>query len=550
MKPQVFVQNPLCDIFPDTLPCGGRTYALHMAKNEGEGFIIGVRSGSTPLTKLSAQVVCDAPKIEWAAWHIGYVPFSRNSIHIGVRSVRARAPGVLPEYFRKEKEIDLPAEQSTGIYISAYTVADTPAGEYTGYVLLTADGFEEKVNFTLKVYDVTMPEPDQSRFTYVCWTRLLSAVTVKNVYGLDMWTDEYWEYVKRCAVIMRRERQNSIDIELDAILLDNVTDDGNGNLVFDFTNFDKFAEIMLDKRYLGAKQLCGMHLLYRDGSFDPLPRGWAQRPMNAWIVEKQADGTFKKVWKPASHPDAEAFHRQLFAALAKHLREKGWNKLWAQHVADEIDNDIHYQQTKAVYELFHEYLPEARTIDAVRRETPYTFGKELDIHVPLLWQYDMSPAAYAEIQDERTEVWHYTCLQPQFEYLGRIGDYPLIATRLICWYNFKQHLTGFLHYAWNSYSSCTVRWDPYQDVCCCGPLPCDAFIVYPDKENYTVLESVRSEAQRDTLEDYELLCLAAEKEPDTVRRLVNTAVTTADNYIRNTEFLMELRIRLLEIAEQ
>ena len=244
----------------------------------------------------------------------------------------------------------------------------------------------------------------------------------------------------------------------------------------------------------------------------------------------------------------EAFHHQLFAALATHLREKGWNRIWVQHVADEIDNDIHYQQTLAIYRLFHHYLPEGRTIDAVRRESPYAFGRELDIHVPLLWHHDMAPAAYAALQGEGSEVWQYTCLQPQFEYLSRLGDYPLSSTRLLGWYNFRHGLTGFLHYAWNNYGPCVKRWDPYADACCFGSFPCDAFIVYPDREGLTVLESVRSEAQRDGFEDYELLCLAAEKAPDTVRRLAQLMVTAADDAVRNPEFLLALRVRLLQIA--
>ena len=74
MKPQIFVQNPLCDIFPDTLPSGGRTYALHMAQNEGEGFVIGIRSGDTPLTGLSAQIVCDPPRsLGKGSWEMGSI---------------------------------------------------------------------------------------------------------------------------------------------------------------------------------------------------------------------------------------------------------------------------------------------------------------------------------------------------------------------------------------------------------------------------------------------------------------------------------------------
>lgn len=548
-QPQVFTMNPLEDVFPDTPSNGRASYALHMARGEGEGFLVAVRAGDAPLAGLSAWVRCDAPGVEWAAWHVGLVPFSKNTIHIGSRSIRAAAPGVLPEYFQKQPRVDVPAGETRSLYIAARTAPDAPPGVYEGTVELEAEGFRAAVSFTLTIYAVTLPAPRESRLTYVCWTQLLVPENAREVYGIEPWSEDYWTYVKNCAVLLRRQRQNMINIELEHTLDYRLSADENGRLRFDFTRFDRFVDIMLDERYMGAKALCGMHLAARDWMLDPSPgTGWNQRPLIAWVFERQEDGSFRRVWKPASDPAVEAFHHQLFAALAAHLREKGWSRIWVQHVADEIDNDIHYQQTLAIYRLFHHYLPEGRTIDAVRRESPYAFGRELDIHVPLLWHHDMAPAAYAALQGEGSEVWQYTCLQPQFEYLSRLGDYPLSSTRLLGWYNFRHGLTGFLHYAWNNYGPCVKRWDPYADACCFGSFPCDAFIVYPDREGLTVLESVRSEAQRDGFEDYELLCLAAEKAPDTVRRLAQLMVTAADDAVRNPEFLLALRVRLLQIA--
>ena len=549
MKPLCFTASPLEDIFPDTPSTDRDHYDLHMARGEGEGFLVGVRASEEALQAVRAQVSCAAPGVTFAVHPIGLVPFSQNTIHIGSRSVRAKAPGVLPEYFRKEEIFDVPAGESRGLYVAARTAADAPAGRYDGTVSLEAAGFSARISFTLTVHDVTLPEPQDSLFTYVCWTQLLCPDNAREVYGIEPWSDAYWTYVKNCARVLRTQRQNMINIELEHTLSYRLKADAKGRLVFDFTMFDRFASLMLNPAYMGAKYLCGMHLMGRDWMLDMPPGStWSQRPLIAWIFEPQADGTVERVWKPASDPVVEDFHHQLFAALSAHLREKGWADIWVQHVADEIDNDIHYQQTLEVYRLIHHYLPVARTIDAVRRESPYTFGKELDIHVPLLWHHDLSSAAYAAMQGGRTEVWQYTCLQPQFEYLSRLGDYPLSATRLLGWYNFRHHLTGFLHYAWNNYGPCVNRYDPYTDACCFGSFPCDAFIVYPDRENLSVLESVRSEAQRDAFEDYELLCLAAEKAPDTVRRLVETVVAAADDYVRSPGFILSLRTRLLEIA--
>ena len=106
-------------------------------------------------------------------------------------------------------------------------------------------------------------------------------------------------------------------------------------------------------------------------------------------------------------------------------------------------------------------------------------------------------------------------------------------------------LTGYLHYAWNNYGPCVHRHDPYADVSCFGSFPCDAFIVYPDREGLSVFESLRSEAMRGALEDYELLCLAAQIAPQAVCAAAQVAVAAADEHTNDADFLFALREQLL-----
>ena len=164
-QPQVFTMNPLEDVFPDTPSNGRASYALHMARGEREGFLVAIRAGDAPLAGLSARVRCDAPGVEWAAWHVGLVPFSKNTIHIGSRSIRAAAPGVLPEYFHKQPRADVPAGETRSLYIAARTAPDAPPGVYEGTVELEAEGFRAAVSFTLTIYAVTLPASRESGLT-------------------------------------------------------------------------------------------------------------------------------------------------------------------------------------------------------------------------------------------------------------------------------------------------------------------------------------------------------------------------------------------------
>ncbi len=545
---KIFAVSSLVDIFPNT-PAGDQTsYDLHLAQNEGESFQVAVTAGDQDLT-LSASAVLEGEGFTCLVRPVGLLPFTQNTIHISPAMLRAKGPGVLPEVLYDNPTFTVPAGESRSVCITVYSEKDAKPGSFSGEVTLKGEGFEGKLPFTVTLYPVCLPDSGKSDFSYVCWTQFLYKTYLEQVYGLERESEAYWQYVKNCAKIMKRQRQNVVDLNLEWIFTDHIDIDDDGTCHFDFSFFDQFMEVMLDPEYLGAKMITGMHLLSRDWCFDRTPNcGWNQRPLIGWVFEKNKDGKVEVAWKMGSDPALYAFHRQLFGALGEHLREKGWEDIWVQHVADEIDNDIHYQHTLSIYQLVHELMPTARTIDAVRRQSVHTFGGELDIHVPLMWHHDLAPQSYAELQAAGTEVWYYTCLQPQFDYLSRLGDYPLLSTRLLNWYSYRHHLTGFLHYAWHLYDCCAERQNPYANLTCFGSFPCDAFIVYPDKENLTVLESLRSEAQRDTNEDFELLCLAAKKDKETVERLVQMVIRRADDVLFDADFILQLRIELLKLA--
>ncbi|MCS7187267.1 MAG: DUF4091 domain-containing protein, partial [Armatimonadota bacterium] len=80
---------------------------------------------------------------------------------------------------------------------------------------------------------------------------------------------------------------------------------------------------------------------------------------------------------------------------------------------------------------------------------------------------------------------------------NRLIDYPLIKTRLLHWFNVRYGATGFLHWGWNFWGD--VMTGELQS-------PGDGFIVYPGPAG-----SLRMEAQRDGIEDAELLWSFAEK---------------------------------------
>jgi len=127
------------------------------------------------------------------------------------------------------------------------------------------------------------------------------------------------------------------------------------------------------------------------------------------------------------------------------------------------------------------------------------------------------------------------------------GDsiYPLIKTRVLHWINFRWGFTGYLHWGFNQWRGA----DPFQDL---EPPhggstflpPGDAWIVYPGERQ--LLDSIRHEAMRDGVEDYELLTLLAQKDPTKAQTLAETVVRSFTDYVRDPKMLRQVRIELLE----
>jgi hypothetical protein len=206
-----------------------------------------------------------------------------------------------------------------------------------------------------------------------------------------------------------------------------------------------------------------------------------------------------------------------------------------------------YQKYAAIV---HEAMPGIRTMDAVdARRNLDIYEKSCDVWVPVLASFDdLVPRLHQHVKNGG-EVWFYTCLFPTGKYANRFIDFALVKTRLLQWFNFRYDLTGFLHWGGN-------YWSP-QPVLDTQPLlgeswatgiipPGDAFIVYPDKEHKSILSSIRLEAMRESIEDYELLRVLEKRDPAAARALAGKAIRTFTDYVRTPAEFRQLHSQLLE----
>lgn len=553
------------DVFADTMPFhfSPTTGYIDMARNEGESIQLAVHS-ECPVT-VSVEVLPfaeeKAPRIECGLIHFAYA--SEQSYDIGRKVIRGVTPCEFPEYIRPLHTVELGAGESRGFFLTAWTDADTEPGEYATTIRLTAGEILCEIPLAVRVRNVLIPPATESDYSYTCWIHTVDTTPTKEasslqsermhefVYGIQNYSEEFWTLLANYAKAMKRQRQDVVSVPIRGLLIENLQINEDGTYVFDFSKLDRYIETFLTN---GAfRRLEGNHLFWRDFWFNPPAEDyWNQCDVIGWVYEKDENGAPRIGFRLVGDPELETHLKAFLTPLYEHLKEKGWDKMWMQHVADEMASDKQLRATCWGYEMVHQCMPGVRTIDAVNSRTIQYYGDKLNVHVPILYEFEEAHrdlVAFAAANDN-VEVWDYTCMLPHQDYLSRLGDYKLICTRLLHWYNYKRGASGYLHWGWNFWYTGKVSNKPFEDTCTFdGGYATDAWLVFPDVENLNVWETVRTHANRDGLEDRELLRLAAQKNPEAVKMLLNVMLADPRDFDTDPNTFMRIREQLLDIAE-
>ncbi|MDR2774767.1 MAG: DUF4091 domain-containing protein, partial [Tannerella sp.] len=125
----------------------------------------------------------------------------------------------------------------------------------------------------------------------------------------------------------------------------------------------------------------------------------------------------------------------------------------------------------------------------------------------------------------------------------RFYERELIQTRLLHWFNYRYHITGYLHWGlnhWKNVSGDTALYFDNESGLPSG----DVCIVYP--EYGKVYGSIRFEAMRDGIADYELLKLLEKKDSLKAAQLASSIIRKYDSYDSDIASFRARRVRLLE----
>ncbi len=445
--------------------------------------------------------------------------------------------GYFPDPLLEEDEIDVKFGNSQPIWITIPIPSDASPGLYSGKVIINGNienkEFHIEKDYSVRVYPVTI---GKTSLWITNWFTI-DAAQLKWMNGgkdFESFSPQHWEYIRKLAKMMAEYRQNSarispLDLSDFAFI--------NGKWQVDFTRFDKVVEIFIQEGLIG--RLEGGHIGTREGNWD------SQFVVRVPSVDRNAENRFEKL--PLSNERARQFYVDFFTSLKQHLKEKGWESSYFQYIADEpTPTNVH--SYVEIARFVKQVYPEIKIIEA-------THSKDLedivDIYVPQLDFMNKDYDFYNNINknSEGKEAWFYTCLSPKGEYANRFIELPLLKTRYIHWLNFKYNIPGYLHWGLNHWR--TDPWDEQTSINYEGGniLPGgDSWIIYPKDDK--LLSSIRFEAMRDGIVDYELFKMLEKKDPEAARDIIDKVIYSYTRYDNNIAAFREHRRRLMELLSE
>jgi len=371
-----------------------------------------------------------------------------------------------------------------------------------------------ELSLTVRVHKAKVPPVGKASFPYTNWFNL-NLMAARH--GLEPWSPGHWRMIRRYADLMRRARQNTF-----WITWGDVFSRVEGSLALNRPRLRRLVKVFTDA---GLHYIEGGHVASRTGG--------------QWTSP-----TFSIVLggPPATGIEGNADLACACGQLMEEIRANGWARRWLQHVTDEptIDNAADY---RILVGMVRKYMPGLPILDATMETT---LVGSVDIWCPQGQQHQMHREFFRTQQALGDRVWFYTCCFPGGPWLNRLMDMELLRPALLGWYAALEKLDGFLHWGLNHYKT---DQDPFQkSVVAHGGDNClpagDTHVVYPGEGG--PWSSLRLEAQREGLEDYELLRQLQASRPAAAAAVLTRVIRGFDDYSKDVKAFRAARKALLE----
>jgi len=430
----------------------------------------------SPLLHVQSSVSMPASAVDWS--FVGSILISENTPKYRETDLIRPAPASFPDYLAEEREISLEQNKYKAVFLTVKIPRDAAAGWYKATVTVQTEQGRKSVPLRLRVYPLTLPDE-----RHLMVTKWYTTSKFRQFHGIDSGDDEkFYRMLALYAQNMAEHRQNVFRVSLDLITSKR---DDKGKFKFDFSKFDKWADIFWNT---GRMDLLETGFVARFGE-----GGWSSTEVLLRDFRVRDESTGRTVTV-----SGKKFLPRFLPALEDHLREKGWLDKTVFHIADEPSNH-NVMSWREASDYVHRCAPALRRIDAI--ETPHCFDR-LEIWVPKLDHLATWYDVFRKAQGQGNELWFYTVgIFQRGSYPNKTADVALIESRILHWLNYRFGLKGYLHWGFNSWTD-----DPFEDP---GKHRGDGWQVYPKKDG--LLCSLRWEQMRNGLQDYEYLWMLEDK---------------------------------------
>lgn len=474
---------------------------------------------------------------------VGYVKVGRANLSLSSDRIRSLSD-YYPDPILDDDIIDVDAEQSQPIWLTIPIPKEALPGIYEGSIkiegLVAGKKFSKTDVFSVNVYPVTVNRPSLWT-TYWFKDDAYTLAHLNDGKPVEKYSDTYWEKMRMIARMIYEHGQNVVKVDL---LREAIITKTGDDWQFDFSNADKIIQLFIDEGVIGRIE--GSHLGYASN-------GW-NTPMVVRVPVIDNETIRFKTFN-IQNDTAKSFYQSYIPALVSHLKLKGWDKIYIQHIADEPgERNVDSWIEIALY--IQTLMPEIKLLDAAFSQKMKDI---IGIWVPRLEDYNKDFDFFQNQQKSGKELWFYTCCLPTGEYANRFIELPLLKTRYIHWLNYRYDMKGYLHWAlnwWNTNAGNNKMANPFEETttfhsndCAGGLVDCaiwsggDAWIVYPYKNK--IISSIRYDAMRDGLYDYELLKMLETKDAVKAKTIAKKLVPNMISYDMSIDSFREARKQLL-----
>lgn len=525
---QAGLVDELEDFFPDSIVATTSVERMKLDTARGVPVAVHVLLNAAPTEHpLQFSIERNGRPVRGARWfRLVDVPVevnsgtkSRTELHNGEKNpdVIRRAPFRVYEALEPIESPLKPQTATLALRVEFPVGTKEPVGEREYTIHLVSGRSQRSLALDLRVHTAIVPPPGRETLSFTNW---FSHANIAKYHDLEPWSEAHWQMIERYAQLMAHARQNTFWCTWGNF----IERQPDGRMVLKRERFRRYVNLFLD-----------LGFYYIEGS--PI----AGRPNADWSTTTL---NLNLTGEPATSPEGNRALAEIAGLIVEEIRANGWEGRWLQHIADE-PTENNADDYRILAGMLRKYMPGITIVEATMN---LKVAGAVDIWCPQVQEYQKHRETFDTFREQGDRIWVYTCLAPAGPWINRLLDQERMRPMLVGWAAALFDLDGFLHWGLNHYQA-----DPFEKSVVPHPnapepknsLPAgDTHVVYPGPDG--PWSSLRFEAHRVGLEDYELLRTLKTQNPVLAETILRRVIRGFDDYTKDTAVYRAAKRDLLE----